>query len=148
MDAVGDAIAWCVQALKDAGGWRRVAEIEDLARYLLHPNTADCPAAFVFQAGVDPIADNSSTARHRQVIQVRISVATLVGSARPGPELHQTARAANQAVINTLFGERPPSLERPLSLGAGTLRQVSEGVIAYEQQFTSRLTVTATRTIP
>jgi hypothetical protein len=148
MDAVGDAILWCIEQLKDAGGWRKVQEIEDLARYLQHPNAADLPAAFVFQCGVDPVADNSSTARLRQVIQVRISVAVVVGSARPGPGLHQTARAANQAVIDTLFGARPPSLERPLQLGAGTLRQVFEGVVAYEQQFTSRFTATATRTIP
>lgn len=148
MDPFGDAIAWCIQQLKDAGGWRKVEEIEDLARYLQHPNAADLPAAFVFQAGLDPISDNSSTARIRQVMQVRIGVAVLVGSARPGPELQQRARTANRAVIDALFGERPPTLERALSLGAGTLRQVFDGVVAYEQQFTSRYTETATRTIP
>lgn len=148
MDAITDALEHCITLLRDAGGWRRVGRIESLARYLEQPNAADLPAAFVFLAGSDPRADNSSTARIRQVLEVRIGVAIITGTARPGPELLQDNDIARQAAIDALGGKRPPTLETQLVLGPGAQRQVSVGAIAYEQQFVSRLTVTFPRTIP
>lgn len=148
MDAITAALEHCITLLRNAGGWRRTGRIESLARYMEQPNAADLPAAFVFLAGSDPKADNSSTARIRQVLEVRIGVAIITGTARPGPELLQDNDRARQAAIDALGGERPPTLEKQLLLGPGAQRQVTAGAVAYEQQFISQLTVNFPRTIP
>jgi hypothetical protein len=144
MEAVTDILADCVQALKDAGGFRRVIRVGELANWLASPNRADLPLAAVFLASDEATGDASNMARIRQTLRLRIGVAVVVAHTRDA-ELLGDADAAREAAITTLYGRLPPGAQKPLLLAGCQLRDIQPGLVAYEQQFTTEIVRTVAR---